>query len=183
MRLVGQDFFARDTVMVARNLLGKIITLNDSSIRIVETEAYKQDAASHAYRRTARSALMYDTYGHIYVYLVYGMYYCLNFTTEKNGVGAVLIRAAEPLQGIQEIAERMKAKDNKTICSGPGKLCKTLGIDKQFNGLQLGNEIKVLDDNYTVSKIGISSRIGIKAAVDLPWRFFIEGNKHVSRIL
>ena len=169
MKLLSQEFFAKDTVEVARELLGKVISLNGCSVRIVETEAYKQDPASHASRRTARSALMFDTHGHIYVYLVYGMYYCLNFTTEKNGVGAVLIRAAESLQGIGE-------------CSGPGKLCKTLGIDKRFNGLQVGKEIKVLDDDYQVKKIGTSARIGIKTAVDLPWRFFIEGNTCVSRI-
>ncbi len=159
-----QDFFAENTVGIARDLLGKIIEVNGKRARIVETEAYKQDKASHAYKKTERSKLMFDTYGHVYVYLVYGMYYCLNFTTEKDSVGAVLIRAVE--------------YEN---CNGPGKLCKVLGIDKTHNGTKIGTKLKLFDDGYKVKKIKTSSRIGIKEGLHLQWRFYIDGNEFVSR--
>ncbi|MBS3116055.1 DNA-3-methyladenine glycosylase [Candidatus Woesearchaeota archaeon] len=182
MKLLSENFFARDTVAVARDLLGKVVMVNGCSARVVETEAYKQDKASHAYKKTERSLLMYDTYGYVYVYLIYGMYWCLNFTTEKKGVGAVLIRAVEPLSGIEEMKKRRKEEIIATnLCSGPGKVCMALGIDKRLNGLKIGNEVKLFEDNYLVKEIRKSSRIGIKEAQHLPWRFFVEGNKFVSR--
>jgi len=182
MKELPSTFFARDTLTVAQELLGKIISVNGMQARIVETEAYGTDSASHAYTRTERSALMYDTHGHVYVYLIYGMYWCLNFTSDKDGAGAVLIRAVEPLGGVEKMKENRKTDKVTNLCSGPGKLCVALGIDKKYNGLKLGNEIKVLDDGFTAGKIVCSSRIGIKDALDLQWRFFVEGNEHVSRI-
>ncbi len=149
--------------------------------RIVETEAYGKDPASHAFKRTERSALMYDTYGHVYVYLIYGMYECINFTTERNQPGAVLIRAVEPLKGIKRMKKNRKTEDIYNLCSGPGKLCRALGISRKHNGLPLGDEVQVHDDGYKIQKIGVSSRIGIKDALHLPWRFFIAGNGFVSR--
>ncbi len=181
MQPLPLSFFARDTVKVARELLGKVIYVNGCSARIVETEAYGKDPASHAYTRTERSALMYDTYGHVYVYLIYGMYHCINFTTEKGKPGAVLIRAVEPLKGIVEMKKRRRTEDLYNICSGPGKLCAALGIDKKHNGIQLGDGVKMYDDGFKVRKIGQSTRIGIKDARDLPWRFFLLGNKFVSK--
>src|SRR3989344_4987820 len=181
MKEPPHDFFARDTVTVAQDLLGKIISINGMLARIVETEAYGRDPASHAYTRTERSALMYDTHGHVYVYLIYGMYWCLNFTSDKDEAGAVLIRAVEPLIGIETMKKNRKTEKITDLCSGPGKLCSALGIDKQYNGLQLGKEIKVFDDGFKVSKIAASSRIGIKDALELQWRFFLEGNEFVSR--
>ena len=174
-------FFARETVTVARELLGKIITVNGCSGRIVETEAYGRDPASHAYKRTERSALMFDTFAHVYVYLIYGMYWCLNFTTEKDEAGAVLIRAVEPLSGIAAMQNRRGMEELKHLCSGPGKLCSAFGIDKRFNGLPLGKRVKIFDDGSVVGKIGTSSRIGITDARHLEWRFFIDGNAYVSR--
>src|SRR3989339_208313 len=101
-KLVVNQFFARETLKVAKDLIGTILTFGNCSGRIVEVEAYTNDEASHAHRRTDRSAIMYDTFGHVYVYFIYGMYHCLNFTTEKKGKpGAVLIRAAEPLSGME----------------------------------------------------------------------------------
>ncbi|HLD79660.1 MAG TPA: DNA-3-methyladenine glycosylase, partial [Candidatus Nanoarchaeia archaeon] len=97
MKELSSSFFAQDTVKTAQDLLGKIISINGMLVRIVETEAYGKDPASHAFKRTDRSALMYDTYGHVYVYLIYGMYWCLNFTSNQDEAGAVLIRAVEPL--------------------------------------------------------------------------------------
>lgn len=180
MKQLSQSFFAADTVTIAQKLLGKIIKLPGCSVRIVETEAYTMDAASHAFRKTPRSALMYTTYGHIYVYLIYGMYSCLNFTTEKNGVGAVLIRAAEPLTGIDIMKRQRKVDDLRKLCSGPGKLCQALQIKKEYNGSMVGEILKLYDDQCKVEHIGRSSRIGINAAQDLEWRFFIKGNRYVS---
>ncbi len=181
MKPLPPSFFARDTIRVAKELLGKIISVNGCRARIVETEAYGTDPASHAYTKTERSRIMYDTHGHVYVYLVYGMYYCLNFTTEKNQPGAVLIRAVEPLSGIKNMKKRRQTENITNLCSGPGKLCQALGIDKKHNGVKLGTVIKVFDDGYRIEKIETSSRIGIKDALDLPWRFFVEGNEFVSQ--
>lgn len=181
MKALPKSFFARDTVKVAKDLLGKIIFVNGYQGRIVETEAYGRDPASHAFKRTERSSLMFDTYGHVYVYLIYGVYYCLNFTTEKEKAGAVLIRAVEPLNKITELKQKRKTDKVVQICSGPGKLCQALGINKNFNGLQLGKEVKIYDDGYKVKRYNKSSRIGIKDALHLQWRFFIEENEFVSK--
>lgn len=175
------SFFARNTVEVAKSLLGKVIAINGMQARIVETEAYGRDPASHAFKKTERSKLMFDTHGHVYVYLIYGMYECLNFTTEKKDAGAVLIRAVEPLRGIEKMKKNRETENIFNLCSGPGKLCQALDITRKLNGLKLGKEVKVCDDGFRVGKIGKSSRIGIKDALDLQWRFFVEGNEFVSR--
>ena len=181
MKSLPATFFARNTVQVAQDLLGKVITIDGLKARIVETEAYGRDPASHAFKKTPRSSLMFDTTGHVYVYLIYGMYECLNFTTEKVGEpGAVLIRAVEPLQGMERMKKNRKMDDVNNLCSGPGKLCQALGITRKLNGTKVGIGVKVYDDEYKVGKIRSSSRIGIKDAQDLPWRFFIEGNRFVS---
>ena len=182
MKSLPATFFARNTVQVAQDLLGKVIEVNSMKARIVETEAYGRDPASHAFKKTPRSSLMFDTSGHVYVYLIYGMYECLNFTTEKVGEpGAVLIRAVEPLQGMERMKKKRKTDDVDNLCSGPGKLCQALGITQKLNGTKVGIGVNVYDDGYKVAKIMSSSRIGIKDAQDLPWRFFIEGNRFVSR--
>ncbi len=106
MSYLDIDFFARDTISVARDLIGATLIVGECEGRIVETEAYTTDPASHAVTRPRQAAAMRDTYGHVYVYLIYGMYYCLNFTTELAGVGAVLIRAAEPRQGLELMMNR-----------------------------------------------------------------------------
>jgi len=176
-----KDFFTRNTVEVAKDLLGKIISVNGFLGRIVETEAYADDGASHGKVRTERSSLMFDTHGYIYVYLIYGMYHCLNFTTDKDKVGAVLIRAVEPLNRIEELKIIRKTDKVKNLCSGPGKLCQAFGISKECNGLELGDAIKVFNDDFVIGDIGTSSRIGIKENLDLQWRFFISGNEHMSK--
>lgn len=181
MKLLPPSFFTRNTVEVAQDLLGKIIAINGMKARIVETEAYGRDPASHAFKKTERSKIMYETYGHVYVYLIYGMHYCLNFTTEKNEAGAVLIRALEPLQGIPEMKKNRKTNEIYHLCNGPGKLCQALGIDKKYNRLKLGKEIKLFDDNFKFNKIQSSSRIGIRDALHLQWRFYIEENEFVSK--
>ncbi|MBU0456884.1 MAG: DNA-3-methyladenine glycosylase [Nanoarchaeota archaeon] len=182
MKQLPKSFFARDTVEVAKELLGKIIYVNGFRGRIVETEAYGRDPASHAFKKTERSKIMFDTYGHVYVYLIYGMYDCINFTTEKNEAGAVLIRAVEPLNKIDQLKKRRKTDKITNLCSGPGKLCQAFGIDRNLNGLKLGKEVKVYDDSFRVGKIGQSSRVGIKDALDLQWRFFVFDNHFISKV-
>lgn len=151
MKQLRKEFFNRDTLVVAKELVGKILQVDDIKVRILETEAYKQDKASHAYKKTPRSSIMFETYGYVYVYLIYGMYYCLNFTTDSSP-GAVLIRGVEG-------------------ANGPGKLCKMLSITKKDNGLEVGGRIKIFDDNYKPI-IKRSERIGIKQDTHLKWRFF-----------
>ncbi|MBU0460479.1 MAG: DNA-3-methyladenine glycosylase [Nanoarchaeota archaeon] len=182
MESLPQSFFTQDTLKVAQELLGKIISVKGFLARIVETEAYGQDPASHAFKRTERSNLMYATYGHVYVYLIYGMYNCLNFTTEDEKPGAVLIRAVEPLNNIEQLKLNRKTTKITNLCSGPGKLCQALGINKNLNGLPLGKEVKLFDDGFVVKKIGQSSRVGIKDALELQWRVYIEGNEFVSKV-
>jgi len=183
MRQLPASFFARDTTLVAKELLGKIISVNGFQARIVETEAYGSDPASHAYTRTPRSAIMYDTYAHVYVYLIYGMYECLNFTTEKPNIpGAVLIRAVEPLNKISELQTLRNTNKIEELCSGPGKLCSALGITRNLNNTKLGQKIKVYDDGYKNRKVATSSRIGIKDALDLQWRFYLQQNEFVSKV-
>jgi len=181
MKPLPPSFFSHSTVTVAQDLLGKIISVNGMNVRIVETEAYGRDPASHAFKKTARSKIMFDTHGHVYVYLIYGMYECLNFTTEKENAGAVLIRAVEPLKGIEKMKKNRKTEKIENLCSGPGKLCQALNVTRKLNGLKLGKEVKVCDDGFKVKNIGTSSRIGIKDALELQWRFFVEGNEFVSR--
>ena len=180
MKQLLPHFFARDTVQVAQDLLGKIISVNGMKARIVETEAYARDPASHAHTKTERSKIMFETYGHVYVYIIYGIYHCVNFTTERDDAGAVLIRAVEPISGIRKMNKNRETEDIKNLCSGPGKLCQALSIGKQHNSLKLGKEIKVYDDGFNVN-ITSSPRIGISVATELPWRFFITGNEFVSK--
>ncbi|MBI2572971.1 DNA-3-methyladenine glycosylase [Candidatus Woesearchaeota archaeon] len=181
MKSLPVSFFARDSVVVAQELIGKIIEVDGCRVRIVETEAYKRDGASHAFTRTSRSALMYDTYGHVYVYFIYGMYWCLNFTTEKDDAGAVLIRAAEPLVGLEEMRKRRGKSKIVDLCSGPGKLCSALGIDGAFNGTKAGVKIKLLDDGLRNFMVAKGARIGITRDTHLEWRFWMEENGCVSR--
>ena len=179
---LSSEFFEKDALEVAQQLLGKILSVNGNLVRIVETEAYGRDPASHAFKRTERSALMFDTYGYIYVYLIYGMYHCLNITTNKVGeAGAVLIRAVQPITGIPEMKKKRKTDQVVNLCNGPGKLSLALGIDKEMNGLQLGKKVQIFDDDFQV-EISTSSRIGIKDALDLQWRFFVKGNEFVSKV-
>ncbi|HJQ71226.1 MAG TPA: DNA-3-methyladenine glycosylase [Blastocatellia bacterium] len=179
--MLDADFFARDTVTVARELIGTTLAVGRCKGRIVETEAYTTDAASHAVMRRNQAALMHETFGHVYVYLIYGMYYCLNFTTERAGVGAVLIRAAEPTAGVEAMIERRGATDLKKLASGPGRLCQAFGIDARFNGRPVGREIKLIERDCE-PRITSSPRIGITRATELEWRFYETGNLFVSRL-
>jgi DNA-3-methyladenine glycosylase len=177
---LGADFFARDTLEVARELIGAELIVGRCRGRIVETEAYTTDEASHSVTRSRQGALMKETFGHIYVYLTYGMYYCLNVTTERRGVGAVLIRAAEPTAGIERMAERRGVEDVRKLASGPGRLTQAFGIGLDLNGKPIGREIKIAR-RTSVPEISTSGRIGISKATELDWRFYETGNPFVSK--
>ena len=182
MALLDANFFARDTVTVARDLIGTTMIVGRCRCRIVETEAYTTDAASHSVIRRHKAAIMRETFGHIYVYKIYGVHYCLNFTTERDGVGAVLIRAAEPLAGIDTMAERRGTSDLKKLLNGPGRLCQALGIDATWNARPLGRGIKLLAAE-TAPPIVAGPRIGITQATELEWRFCERGSSFLSRVL
>jgi DNA-3-methyladenine glycosylase len=173
-----RSFYARPTVEVARDLLGKVIRHGRAYARIVETEAYLGvgDAAAHSARGpTPRTRVIFGPPGHAYVYLIYGMHYCLNIVAEPEGVaGCVLIRAVEPLGAIARPA---------VASNGPGKLTRALGITLEHYGADLTRGPIALHEppDQEPFEIGISPRIGISQAADLPLRFFIRGNRFVSR--
>lgn len=198
MRL-ARAFFARKTLIVARDLLGRhLVHLRGDerlSGRIVETEAYigEEDEASHASPGpTERNASMYGPAGHAYVYLIYGMYHCFNVVTEREGFpAAVLIRALEPLKGLEVMRERrgrVGASDVEALTSGPGRLCQALAIDRRHDGLDLcaSDASLFLEAGQPVpdASIGRGPRVNVRGddvAVNAPWRFYVEGNPHVSR--
>jgi DNA-3-methyladenine glycosylase len=171
MAAIGRDFYARDTLVVARELLGKILCrFFDGNVlrgRIVETEAYTQDdPASHAFHgRTKRTEAMFQQPGTAYVYFIYGIHHCLNVSTERKNFGAaVLIRALEGLDGFLD-------------ANGPGKLCRTMHIDLTCNGCDVtlpGGKIWVEQDPApSPGDIVQTTRIGITHAKDYPWRFYM----------
>jgi DNA-3-methyladenine glycosylase len=189
-RRLKREFYNRPTLRVARELLGKHLVMQMDGLRvsgrIVETEAYIgfSDPASHAYKgKTPRNGVMFGDSGHAYVYLTYGIIHCLNFVTERNGYpAAVLIRALEPLEGIDLMKIRRRRDKLPDLTSCPGKLCQALDIDRRLNGADLcDNLIYVEERGEAVKRIARSSRIGIREGKDKKWRFFIKGNKFVSR--
>ena len=179
MKKIDRDFFAGDTLEVAKNLLGAEIAFDGCRGMIVETEAYKTDDASHFKTRKNMGKTLENSYGQVYIYLNYGMYHLLNFTTEKNGIGAVLIRALIPIKGIKIMQERRKTKTIKNLTNGPGKLCQAFGISSDQNNKMIGESISLYERNIK-PEIVRSTRIGISKATDLEWRFYIKGNEFVS---
>jgi DNA-3-methyladenine glycosylase len=179
---------------VAPRLLGceLIREVNGHALRgkIVETEAYDQtDAASHSYKgQTPRTSIMFGPAGFLYVYFTYGMHYCCNVVVGEAGYGAaVLIRAIEPIDGKEAMAENRQGQFGERsvqLTNGPAKLCQALLIDKQCNGANLRNSNIRLKINPAVeaSKIIQTSRIGISRAKDMPWRFYLKGNPYVSKM-
>jgi len=190
MSRVPRGFFARDSRVVAPELLNKVLVRGERSGRIVEVEAYAgtEDPASHGFRGpTARNEVMFGPAGHLYVYFTYGMHFCAN--TVCGGVGessAVLLRALAPLTGLDEMraARGVAAKRERDLCSGPAKLCQAFGIDRDQDGVDLvtDGDIGVYDDGTPPPVIpGVSPRIGIAVAVDEPWRWFVSGDPNLSR--
>ena len=189
MRPLSVSFYARDTKLVARELLGKLLMRYTSQGKligkIVETEAYygEEDPASHSFKRkTKRSAIMWGPPGIAYVYFTYGMHFLLNVVTEKEGVpGAVLIRALEPLEGIGIMRKNRKRESLTELTTGPARLTEAFAIDGSFNGRDLTKgELVIIEGNKEVFEIERTSRRGIKKGLDRKLRFFIKGNPFVS---
>jgi DNA-3-methyladenine glycosylase len=196
MRPVGgplpRSFFARPSPEVAPDLLGRVLVRTLSSgrrlaVRLVETEAYQEDdPASHSFRgRTPRTQVMFGPPGRLYVYFTYGMHHCMNVVTGRDGEGsAVLVRAAEPLEGLDEMAARRGALEPRLLCSGPGRLCQALGVDRDQNGADLvrGPELRLFEGwPLATEGIQITSRVGIRQAVERPWRFLERDGRFASR--
>lgn len=187
--ILPRSFYARDTIAVARELLGSFMVHQSpegvTAGRIVETEAYIQgDPACHASRgMTPRNRVMFGPPGHAYVYFIYGMYYCFNAVTAPEGVGeAVLIRALEPLEGIYLMRERRGRERMAELCGGPAKLVQAMGITHQHNGTDLtSGQLFICRGKTRREKIVTATRIGIKEGAELPLRFYIEGNPYISR--
>lgn len=203
-RVLLQKFYARDPRIVARELLGKILVRTLSrrangrrlAGRIVEVEVYldEGDLAAHsAAGKTERNQVLFGPPGHAYVYFIYGMHYCLNFSCMPEGrAGSVLLRALEPTQGIEQMAlarhispERLHSISGlRLLTSGPGRLCDALGITRRkFNGEALyepGSPLTIVDDGFPPSAIRETLRVGISKSAEMPLRYVIDGNAFVS---
>jgi DNA-3-methyladenine glycosylase len=190
---ISRTFYQQPTLAVARELLGKYLVRKhpDGKTvgRIVETEAYigPKDLACHASRgRTARTEIMFGLAGYAYVYFIYGVYYCLNIVTETvDHPSAVLIRALEPVEGIELMKKRRRTEELRNLASGPGKLCQAFAIDKALNGVDVCRSIMYVEDRGDPTpKILATPRIGVDYAgkwKDKRWRFLIRGNEFVSK--
>jgi DNA-3-methyladenine glycosylase len=177
-------FFDHDVHAVAPQLIGATLLVDGVGGMIVEVEAYDhEDPAAHGFRgRTARNAVMFGPAGHAYVYLIYGLYWCLNFVCEGEGVpNAVLIRALEPTDGIPVMRRRRKVHDLRLLCSGPGRLCQALGITRVQDGLALDRRPFRLTARPRDVPIAVGPRIGITKAVDKPWRYGLAGSPYLSK--
>lgn len=186
---LSEKFYARDTIEVAKDLLGKILIVKTkqglTAGRIVETEAYlKGDPAAHSCRgETPRSKIMFGRPGVAYVYFIYGMYEMLNFVTEPVGhPGAVLIRAIEPVFGEELMKKRRPGKSLAELARGPGKLCRAMGIEMNHNGETLRGPALFVLPGERSEKICASRRVGITKGVEPMWRFFLQDNSFVSRV-
>lgn len=192
MKPLLRGFYTRETLTVAEELLGKKLVRYTNNTRlvgkIVEVEAYRgsDDPGSHAYRgMTPRNRLMFGKGGFAYVYFTYGMHYCFNVVTEsQNAPGAVLIRALEPLDGIETMRKNRGNKNVLDLTNGPAKLTEAMNITKKQNGLDLTRSKELFISEPKVKEnfeFVPTKRIGIKVGVDKPWRFYMRDNKFVSR--
>ncbi len=184
-----QEFYARLTLIVARELLGHLLVVRHPEGwvggRIVETEAYlPDDPASHSYRGlTERNRSMFGAPGTAYVYLIYGVHWCFNIACEHEGVGcAVLIRALEPTVGIEWMERHRGHRPRTQLCRGPGNLCRALGITRALDGESvLSGKVQVWEGEPVPDEcVGTSGRIGIRLGAEKPWRFYVRGNPYVS---
>jgi len=191
MHRLDRAFFERDPVDVAPQLLNKVLASADGRMgRIVEVEAYcgSRDPAAHSFRgKTRRNATMFGAPGHLYVYFTYGMHFCANAVCwdDEPGMG-VLIRALEPVAGIERMREaRGDIASLSLLCSGPGRLCQALGIDRKLDGADLvsgTHGIGLYDDGAEPpAEPASSERIGISRATEHAWRWFVAGSPHLSR--
>jgi DNA-3-methyladenine glycosylase len=186
MRL-GRDFYARSVHDVARDLVGCVVRHGETAGRIVETESYHmEEPACHAYAGvTSRTMTLFGPPGHAYVYFSYGIHSLLNAVAEGEGVGAaVLIRALEPVEGVEPMRERRRVARDDDLCNGPGKLTQALRIGLALNGTSLVDgpiEVLAREPGAREPRIVVGERIGITKAADLPWRFCDADSRHVSR--
>jgi DNA-3-methyladenine glycosylase len=184
---LGRDFYARSVHEVARDLIGCVVRHGETAGRIVETESYHMDEpACHAYAGlTQRTRPLFGPPGRAYVYFSYGIHSLLNAVCEEEGIGAaVLIRALEPVDGIEEMRGRRGLQPVTDLCSGPAKLTQALGIGLSLNDSSLlDGPIAVLDREPGAGqpRVVVGERVGITKAADLPWRFCDADSQHVSR--
>ncbi|MDQ2745545.1 MAG: DNA-3-methyladenine glycosylase [Chloroflexota bacterium] len=185
-----RSFYARHAVEVAPDLLGKLLvrSLPEGVLkgRIVETEAYTgtSDPGSHAYRGpTPRNQVMFGPAGHVYVYLSYGMHHCMNVVTDDPGVaGAVLLRALEPIAGLDIMERNRKGRLPAELLNGPGKICQAYHISREQNGADLeSSDIWIERDGFQADRVRVGTRVGITVGADLPYRFSVDGSPWVSR--
>jgi DNA-3-methyladenine glycosylase len=174
---MGRAFFARHSSVVAPDLLGKVLVVGSCRGRITEVEAYggSDDGASHAARgQTPRNTVMFGSAGVLYVYFTYGMHHCANIVTGPVGdAQAVLLRGVEPLEGLDQMRlRRPKARSDRDLANGPGKLCAAFDIDLRHNGLDLTKgPINIFDDGFAPESVVTTPRVGISKAADVPWRW------------
>ncbi len=176
--------FSQDSPAVARQLIGMSLYVDGVGGIIVETEAYDgEDPASHSFPGpTQRNAVLFGPPGRAYIYLSYGIHWCLNFSCREAGHGAgVLIRALEPTKGISVMMDRRRQHDKRMLCSGPGKLGQALGITPGMNGRRIDRRPFSLRAAAADGRVISGPRIGISKAVELPWRFGLAGSPYVSR--
>jgi DNA-3-methyladenine glycosylase len=182
--LLRREFFARSVHDVAPELIGAMLLFEGIGGVIVEVEAYDQeDPAAHSFRgQTKRNASMFGEAGHAYVYRSYGVHWCLNFVCEDVGAAsAVLIRALEPVEGLQTMRARRGVTNDRLLCAGPGRLCQALGITREHEGLRLDEppfELRARDHEPEIVR---GPRIGITKATDRPWRYGLAASRFVSR--
>jgi DNA-3-methyladenine glycosylase len=188
--ILPREFYARDTVLVARELLGHVLAHHTpeglAAGRIVETEAYLQgDPACHASRgMTPRNSVMFGPPGYAYVYIIYGIYHCFNVVTARENVGeAVLIRALEPLEGIPLMQARRGKEKLKDLCRGPAMLVQAMGISRDNNGGDIVGGSLVVRRGEPVGgdSVVTTTRVGIRQGAELPLRFYIKGSNYISR--
>jgi len=181
---IGRHFFDRSVHKVAPELIGATLLVNGTGGVIVEVEAYHHtDPAAHSYRGpTPRNVVMFGPPGFAYVYRSYGIHWCLNFVCEEEGsASAVLIRAIEPTEGLGSMRRRRGAKDERQLCSGPGKLCQAMGVTIAHNGLALDRAPFELFARTKNPGVIVGTRIGITKAVDAPWRYGLKGSRYLSK--
>jgi DNA-3-methyladenine glycosylase len=189
--VVPRDFYLDPPGLVAQKLLGKLLVRGEMVGRIVEVEAYfgEADAASHAFPgKTARNAVLFGPPGHAYVYFIYGMYFCLNVSCEREGrAGGVLFRALEPIRGLQTMARNRGLDVTRVaaLTSGPGRLCKAFAVTRERdNGADLTSpksDLQIRDDGFRASDILVTPRIGISKDAERQARFLLAGNPFVSK--
>jgi DNA-3-methyladenine glycosylase len=189
-RRLRRAFYRRDSLEVAPDLLGKVLVSGALSARIVEVEAYHgpQDPGSHAYRgMTKRNATMFGPAGGLYVYFTYGMHWCANAVCGDDGEAvAVLLRAAEPLTGLDVMrSRRPAARTDRDLCRGPARLCQAFGVDGTFDGADLttaDHAITIVDDGTPPPPDpAVTTRIGLSAGAEHPWRWCVPGSRYLSR--